>query len=185
MISSSEFFQSYETRMVPFRISEKEFRDWPEPFYVRSLPNSNNSKDTNKKIFVQFSDGLIFVTNSQGDLFPLSRIIKNEIGTIFKDHMLILTNRIMEISIDTLGKIFIQDLFNLDQSFQEDVAKRRFSLLLKLFRETKSSKYFEFNLPRLQFSKVLLENDLNEIQSKNDLFPYSSYNSCKIQAEKD
>ena len=150
--SITDFLSLYSENFNPKLLSKSQLKDLNDIMYIRSI-------SLGTKYFLFFNEGIISLLDVNNNSLPLSRFIRNEFHDIFKDLFILLDNRVCEVivSTDVANSIFIQDIFNLNQENPFDVSKIRFNLLHKLFRETKKSQFFSFNLPSIQFVSLYIE----------------------------
>lgn len=151
-ISITDFLQKYKQEFNPKSLTSKEFKEVSDVVYSRQLLEGS-------KYFLHFKSSILSLYDLENNSFPVSRFIRNEFQKIFKDHFILLENRIIEVLIKKSNTIQLtfQDIFNLNQTNPFDTSKIRFNVLQKLFRETKVSEFFYFNLPSIQFASLLLE----------------------------
>lgn len=185
-LSLPEFIKQYDFILnKPQAIyKEKEFKAINDVLNVRNkIINSND-------FFFSIVDDTVEIVRKNGDYFPLNKGIINSLKEQFKDHEFIVKNSIFELSINDIGNVYINDVFNITNFndsgiFQFQLSHTRFSLLSKIFRETKSYDKINFNIPKILGPSVVIDRYKNLLETI-DIFPFlSSYKISFIPNKND
>ena len=185
-LSLPEFIKQYDFILnKPQAVyKEREFKSINDVLNVRNkIINSND-------FFFSIVDDTVEIVRKNGDYFPLNKGIINSLKEQFKDHEFIVKNSIFELSINDIGNVYINDVFNITNFndswiFQFQLSHTRFALLSKIFRETKSYDKINFNIPKILGPSVVIDRYKTLIETI-DIFPFlSSYKISFIPNKND
>lgn len=151
--SLTDFLPIVKENYLPIIFSQGQFNNLNEILYIR--PKIENTKP----FLMSCQHGIISCLSFDGFEYNIPKMIKNQLLEKFQDHQFILNDSFLEILIGPLNTFILNDIF-LDTNEIIEPTRKRFTKLLKLFRESKTCSEYSFNLPQLVSSVEYLNQKL-------------------------
>lgn len=144
--SLTDFLPIVKKNLEPQEYTQGQFNLLNEVLYIRPKLVNNQS------FLMSCQNGIISCYSYDGFEYIIPKNVRNNFIQNFQDHQYILDDSFFELQIGPLNTFIFNDVFlNFSDGieYKMEPSRKRFTKLLKLFRETKSCSEYSFNLPQI------------------------------------
>ncbi len=179
-LTLTELLSVVKTNLESQIYTQGQFNNLNEVIYLRrKIPNTF-------PFLLTCRNGLVSCISFDGFEYNVPKNVRNALLNNFSNHETFMQEFAFEMLVGPVNTFFLNDIF-LDKKESQELeysmqsSRQRFTLMLKLFRETLRSESYSFNLPKIDSSINYVNNTYMKLQ-EYDTFHFM-LPSNKIEVE--
>lgn len=144
--SLTDFLPIVKEKLNPQEYTQGQFNNLNEVLYIRPKLENHNS------FLMSCQNGIISCYSYDGYEYIIPKNVRNNFIQNFQNHFYILKDSFFELQIGSINTFVFNDVFlnfSENNEYIMEPARKRFTKLLKLFRESESCSDYSFNFPQI------------------------------------